>query len=408
MNRELENLPLVVTRGAVILPGVISHFDLEREQNIKAVEIAMLKDSRVFLLAQKDPMEDEIPTDSDELYSVGSIVNIRQILKMSSGLIRVLAEGEQRGWISQIYDTGKFLRSDVWLDDEHEGEDRARTEENLREAMSRMLLEALMEYGTLNQKAGKVLLRQLDASSPLEEIIRVVSDTLPFDFEEKQKLLEAETLTEAYEILQTYILKETNVIRLKAELQQKVQEKVEQNQKDYFLREQMKVIREELGDDNADKEMEELEAQAEALQLVTVVGAIARLQVRRAADAVFPLQDDVHRVFLLVLVVDAEVFVLLRLLLIDLDVLHREVRQVLEHNLVLALEEVGTVERQIVYLLAVDKDLAIVLQFHTGQLFDESVEHRAFGHVEGVGIEYQRIAAPHHFYFRGLHHHLTY
>ena len=153
------------------------------------------------------------------------------------------------------------------------------------------------------------------------------------------------------------------------------------------------------------------EAQAKALQLVAPLSSFRRpgpcLHICRASDAVLPLQHHVHGVFLLALIVDAEELVLLRLLVIHLYVLHSEVGQVVEHHLVLALEEVGTVQRQVVNLLAVDEDFALVGQFHAWQLTYESVEHRPLGHVEGVGVIDQRVALPHHFYACGLHHHLA-
>ncbi len=262
MNRQLENLPLVVTREVAILPGVISHFDLDREKNIRAVEMALLQNNRVFLLAQRDPEAKEIPEDPDELYEAGTIVNIRQIIKLQDGIVRVLAECEDRAWISQIYNVDKFLRADVWID---EGDADDMPDAHTQEAMARVLLEALMEYGAMNPKVGKALMRQVDGGSSLVDLVRVTSETLPLDFAHKQKLLESETLKGDYEILLEYLMTETDVIRIKAEIQQKLQEKVDKNQKDYILREQMKVIREELGDDS-ESEAETFRKQLEKLQ----------------------------------------------------------------------------------------------------------------------------------------------
>ena len=144
------------------------------------------------------------------------------------------------------------------------------------------------------------------------------------------------------------------------------------------------------------------EMQAKAFQFVAPVAAVgrtwrtSRLDVCRAATVIFTLQDNIHSVFLLALVLDAEVLVLFRLLVIDLDVLHGEVRQILQHHLVLALEEILAVERQVVYLPSVDEYLTVLLQLHARQLLDEAVQHRAFWHVESVGIIDQRITLPYH------------
>ena len=148
------------------------------------------------------------------------------------------------------------------------------------------------------------------------------------------------------------------------------------------------------------------EPQAETFQLVTVVSPVSCLNVCRTSDVVLPFQDDIHRQLFLVLVVDAQILVLFRLFLIDLYVLHREVGQILKHDFVLATEEVGTIQCQVVHLLAVDEDFPIIFQFHSRQLLDESVEHRPFRNIEGIGIEDKGVTTPHHFHFGCCNHHL--
>ena len=144
-----------------------------------------------------------------------------------------------------------------------------------------------------------------------------------------------------------------------------------------------------------------------ALKLIAVVCAVACLKVSGAALVILTFQHHVHGIFLLILIGYAKHLVLLRLLVIHLDALHREVRQVLKHYLILSLEEVRTVERQVINLLSVDEYLTILIQFHAGQLLYQSVEHGALGHVEGIGIEHQRVALPHHLHLRGPYHHLV-
>ena len=251
-------MPAVALRGMVILPGMIAHFDISREKSIKAVEQCMMETQKIFLVAQRD-VEQENPQ-LEDLYQIGIIAEVKQVIKLQNNIIRVLVEGDERAELSSFVETERFLVAEIARFDETVDEGLL---EDAKTAMVRSIQETYAKYQTLNPRAGKELLRQVSTITDLEKLMDQIANNLPVSYEEKQKILEAVSLTERYEVLVALLLKEIEVNAIKNELQAKIKERVDRNQKEYILREQMKLIREELGEDNtesdADSYMEALE-----------------------------------------------------------------------------------------------------------------------------------------------------
>ena len=255
MSEGYRKVPTVALRGMTILPGMVAHFDVSRNRSIKAVENAMMADQTVFLITQKDVSKEE--PEKEDLYAVGVLAVIKQVIKLQNNVVRVLIEGENRAHLLALASEEYLLAEVAPLEQEEE------LPEAIQEAMLRGVQETLARYCRLSPKPGKELARQVQDMQDLSRLLYYVGNNLPVDFEEKQKLLEAETLQDRYETLMITLLNEINIIQIKAEFQSKVKEKVDKNQKEYILREQMRLIREELGEDNtvseADNFLEEME-----------------------------------------------------------------------------------------------------------------------------------------------------
>ena len=246
MSELTETLPVVALRGMTILPDMVIHFDVSRERSVKAIEEAMLRDQRVFLVTQKDvQVENPGP---DDLYRIGTIASVKQVIKMPQKIIRVLAEGLERGELSHFSEEGDYLEAEI-IRFEKDRELEA-LPESAREAMVRNLAEIFSFYCQENGKMNKDMERQILEETDLEKLMSQVLINLPLFYDEKQRLLEAVNLSERYEQLCLLMNKEIEIMRFKRELQQKVKAHVDKGQREYLLREEMKVIREELGEDN--------------------------------------------------------------------------------------------------------------------------------------------------------------
>lgn len=250
MSDIIITMPAVALRGMAILPGMVAHFDVSRERSIKAVEQAMLGDQNIFLVTQRD-VEVEEPQ-AEDLYRIGIIAEVKQVIKMQNGIVRILAEGKKRAELTEFVAMQPYLLAEVVQIEEHAEE----LSKEVKEGMLRAIQETYGKYLSLNPKLGKDLIRQVAEARDLEKLMDVVVNNTLIHYEEKQKYLEALTLEERYEVLMEIILREINVISIKNEFQSKVKERVDKNQKEYLLREQMKVIREELGEDNKDSDVD--------------------------------------------------------------------------------------------------------------------------------------------------------
>ncbi|MBR5564974.1 MAG: endopeptidase La [Roseburia sp.] len=250
MDTMIRKLPAIALRGMVILPGMIAHFDVSREKSIRAVEESMMDEQHIFLVAQKD-IEKENPDISD-VYKIGTIAEVKQVIKLQNNIVRILVEGKERAELSAFLDCPEYLYAEVIRFDEEEEE----LYEDVQQAMIRGLQETFGRYLAVNPKLGKDLQRHVNEMKDLQKLMDMLANNLPLRYEEKQKILEAVSLTERYEVLTAQLLMEIEVTAIKNDLQKKVKERVDKNQKEYILREQMKVIREELGEDNTESDAE--------------------------------------------------------------------------------------------------------------------------------------------------------
>ena len=244
-------IPAVALRGMTILPGMVAHFDVSRERSIKAVEEAMMGEQNIFLVTQRD-VEDDDPQ-IDDLYHIGILAKIKQVIKMQHGIVRILVEGEKRAELLGFVESKPFLLAEVSL---IEAEDEEYSTE-VKEGMLRAVQETYRRYAALNPKAGKEFLHQVSETKDADKLMDLIVNNLPVYYEEKQKYLGAVTIEERYEVLMELLLSEINIISIKKDFQEKVKQRVDKNQKEYLLREQMKVIREELGEDNTESDADQ-------------------------------------------------------------------------------------------------------------------------------------------------------
>ena len=251
MDTMIRKMPAVALRGMVILPGMIAHFDVSRTKSIRAVEESMMDEQHIFLVAQRD-IEKENPDVSD-VYKIGTIAEVKQVIKLQNNIVRILVEGKERAELSAFLDCPDYLYAEVIRFDEEVDEGLP---EEVQQAMVRALQETFGKYLVVNPKLGKDLQRHVNEMEDLQKLMDILANNLPLRYEEKQKILEAVSLTERYEVLMAQLLMEIEVTAIKNDLQKKVKERVDKNQKEYILREQMKVIREELGEDNTESDAE--------------------------------------------------------------------------------------------------------------------------------------------------------
>lgn len=261
MSSIIKQLPTVALRGLTILPGMVAHFDVSREKSIKAVEEAMMDEQEIFLLTQKNPEEEE-PT-AENLYSIGLVAEIKQVIKMPNDLVRVLVEGIERAELNCFTETEEYLLAEVIRFTEDGLED---IPENAREAMIRCLEEKYEQFCTYNSKNGKEAAKPIQEIHELDRLIDTIANSIPIGYEEKQRILEAVTITERYEVLMAILLREINIATIRNDLAMKIKSKVEKNQREYILREQLKVIREELGEDNTQSDAEQYEESLKKLK----------------------------------------------------------------------------------------------------------------------------------------------
>ena len=257
MDTMIMKMPAVALRGMVILPGMVAHFDVSRAKSIKAVEEAMMDEQKIFLVAQKD-VEQENP-DIEDLFKIGIIAEVKQVIKLQNNIVRILVEGKERAELSAFLENPDYLLAEIIRFDEEVDDGLP---EEAKEAMLRSIQETFGKYVVVNPKMGKELQRQLSEITDLEKLMNQLANSLPVHFEEKQKILDAVSMTERYEVLMALLLKEIEITAIKNDFQAKVKAHVDKNQKEYLLREQMKVIREELGEDNTESDADHF---AEAL-----------------------------------------------------------------------------------------------------------------------------------------------
>lgn len=270
MTQLIQILPAIALRGTTILPDMIVHFDVSRERSVKAIEAAMLHDQTIFLITQKNP-EIETPGIGD-LYKVGTVAYIKQVVKLPHNLLRVLVEGKSRAELLNIEEEEPYLKAEITGFES----DAQHYSESVREAMYRSIRTLFHRYCMDSGKISRELAAQILNIQDIEELISQIAVNLPLSYQNKQKILEAVTLEEQYEVLGAILTSETEILQIGQELQQKLKERVDKNQREYILREQLKLIREELGEDKTSdtaeeyrKKLEDLEASAEVKEKIS-------------------------------------------------------------------------------------------------------------------------------------------
>ena len=260
MNNICLDLPVIALRGLTILPNMIVHFEVSRERSKAAIEAAMAKDQNILLITQKE-IEVEEPGRED-LYDFGTVAKIKQLVKLPKDSLRVMVEGTYRAHLDNLVSTYPMLEAEVTVFDKTICE----IGELEKAGYVRYIHELLQNYAAQNPNFSVELVRQLLEEEDLLKLVDQLCTNLPMEYKERQKCLEAVDLQMRFENLVDFMNREIEMIRITREIQEKVKERVDKNQREYILREQMKVIREELGEDNTQSDAEQFEAQLEELE----------------------------------------------------------------------------------------------------------------------------------------------
>lgn len=268
------NMPAVALRGLTILPGMIAHFDISRERSLRAVEEAMEQDQKIYLVTQRN-VDSEDPTQED-LYQMGIVADIKQVVRLQNDVVRILVDGISRAALLGFTGNEKYLEAEICYCDSNADS----LPEDLREAMLLGVREAFHRYAAVVGKISKELIRQIDQYEDLEKLIDYVTNNLPVSYELKQQVLEAEDINDRYQVIVSLLLSQVEVISIKNDLQKKVKVRVDKHQKEYVLREQLGVIREELGE-NADSEADEYEKKLSELDAPDYVKEKTKKEIKR-------------------------------------------------------------------------------------------------------------------------------
>lgn len=238
-------MPAVALRGLTILPDMVVHFDISREKSINAIEEAMKGDQQVFLITQRD-VEVEEPEFGD-LYSIGVIAEVKQIMRMPNSIFRVYVKGGCRARLFDITQNEPYLIAELAELSQEEIDFPCQDEQD---AMARIIRSLLYDYAKVNTRLSKEVIRQVSDIFDLAGLMDYVINNIPLFYAEKQQLLEAVSIQERYRLLSDFLSREINITQIATKLHEEVKARIDKNQKEYMLREQLKFIREELGEDN--------------------------------------------------------------------------------------------------------------------------------------------------------------
>ena len=300
MEKVTMSLPMVALRGMTILPEMVRHFDVSREKSLAAIDEAMEGEQMLFVSAQKDVATED--PGLEDVYETGCIVTVRQIVKMPKKISRVLITGEKRAKIRSLEFKEPYLRAlvdvveDVDTGDEENGGESAPLN---KEAMLRGLRDIFKEYMLKNPKISKEFAGQIDEINDLKKLVDTVGANLPFAYTEYQELLEETHVMRRYDKLAYKVVNEIQVQNIKEELQEKIRERVDKNQRDYILREEMKLIREELGDDNTLSDADEFKQACDALKAPKEVKEKIEKEIKRFKNSMGnPAESGVTRTYI--------------------------------------------------------------------------------------------------------------
>ena len=294
MNREIKSLPMVALRGMTIMPEMVVHFDVSREKSIAAIQEAMEGDQKIFLVAQRS-IETDDPTQED-VYEVGTVGTIKQIMKLPKHIVRVLVSGETRGILKQLQQDTPYLRAEVEVIDES---DLVIQDDLNGEAMARSLKDTFLDYAARNGKMSKEAVAEILEIKNLKKLVDEIAANTPFYYVDQQEILGKVDFWERYETLAFKLVNEVQIMDIKDELQQKVKERVDKHQKEYILREQLKLIREELGDDSTLSDAEEFEKAAKNLKAPKEVKEKLKKEISRFKSSLnSPAESGVIRTYI--------------------------------------------------------------------------------------------------------------
>ncbi len=281
MSGLIQNIPAVALRGVTVIPDMVVHFDISRDKSKKAVEKAMLEDQKIFLVTQRDPEK----TDGyhlEDLYTIGTIAEIRQVIKMPKNILRILVEGIEKAELTGFAEEEPYILAEVIT---FEKEPVEAIEANNYAAMLRVLKELFMRFCMEDPKMRKETAQQIMEIQDLEVLMNQIATNVPFDYEKLQDLLESTDLLTYYERLTQLLHNELEIMRLKMEIQTKVKERVDKNQREYILREQLKLIREELGDDTTMSDADQFMEQVKKLKAPPEVKEKIRKEIGRLKNS---------------------------------------------------------------------------------------------------------------------------
>lgn len=268
-------LPTIALRGMTVLPDMVIHFDINRKKSIHAVEKAMQTNETIFLLTQKD-IDTANPV-QDDLYSVGTVAKVKELIKLPKGIVRVLVAGKYKGMVNTVSESDGMLISDIVTD-----RDWFLAPDNLTQiAMIRSLNELICRYAAVNQRFSKDILKEWLIAKNLQEKVKKILADYPVDYTVKQKFLEMSDVNEIYEQLARMFIEDINIFDIKKELEDGIKEKVEKNQKEYYLREQLKYINEELDGTDGSSEIDEYMEKLESLNAADEIKEQIEKEIRR-------------------------------------------------------------------------------------------------------------------------------
>lgn len=293
MNRT-ESLPMVALRGMTILPEMVVHFDISRERSVEAVQEAMASDQKIFLLTQKD-VEVENPGEAD-LYRVGTVATVKQIIKLPKQILRVLVSAEERAVLNTIEFADPYLRANITIPEDADPDIAG---EINREAMMRGLRDLYLDYAARMPKITKDMVNQIKEITDLKKMVNQVAANMPLDYRELQEILEELDFDRRYELISFKLVNEMQIMNIRDEIQMKVKERVDKHQREYILREQLKLIREELGEDTTISDAEEFAQKTEDLDAPDEVKEKLRKEIGRFKNSMqSPAEAGVIRTYI--------------------------------------------------------------------------------------------------------------
>ena len=294
MDNERKSLPMVALRGMTIMPEMVVHFDVSRDRSIAAIQEAMVEEQKIFLAAQKS-IETEDPGQED-VYDVGTVGTIKQLIKLPKHIVRVLVSGENRGILRRIEQKDPYLRAEVEVIDES---GLVIPDDPKNQAMERSLKDMFVEYASKNGKMSKEAVAQLADIKGLKKLVDEIAANIPLSYTDQQELLSETDFWKRYEKLAFRLVNEVQIMDIKEEIQRKVKERVDKHQREYILREQLKLIREELGEDSTVSDAEEFEAELKKLKAPKEVKEKLKKEISRFKSSLnSPSENAVIRTYI--------------------------------------------------------------------------------------------------------------